>query len=85
MVRGRSSLGFVQDKGQAPGMGKNESLRAEVHMSDPGDQQGRGAARPAPEPTLLGWLGILGLMALVVAGAVVTGRLLGRALALLLQ
>lgn len=54
-------------------------------MSDPGDQQGRDTARRAPEPTVLGWLGILSLMALVVAGAVVTGRLLGRALALVLQ
>lgn len=54
-------------------------------MSDPGKQQGRGTARRAPEPTLLGWLGILGLMALVFAGVVVTGRLLGRALYLVLQ
>lgn len=54
-------------------------------MSDTGKQQGRGTARRAPEPTLLGWLGILGLIALVFAGVAVTGRLLGRALYLVLQ
>ena len=54
-------------------------------MSDPSRQQGRDSARRAPEPTVLGWLGILGLMALVFAGVVVTGRLIGRALYLVLQ
>ena len=86
MVSGRSSPGFVQDKGHAARMGKNGFFAcAEVHMSDPGKQGGPGAARRAPEPTLLGWLGLLGLMALVFAGVVVTGRLLGRALYLVLQ
>ncbi|MEH6433662.1 hypothetical protein [Massilia sp. DD77] len=43
------------------------------------------AMRRAPEPTLRGWIGILGLMAVVFAGAVLTGRLLGRALYLVLS
>ena len=32
------------------------------------------------DPTLFGWLGILGLIAVVLAGAVVTAHLLGRAI-----
>jgi hypothetical protein len=54
-------------------------------MSDPDKQQGHSGTRRVPEPTLRGWLGILGLMALVFTGVVVTGRLLGRALYLVLQ
>ncbi|MBQ5950505.1 hypothetical protein [Massilia sp. ST3] len=52
---------------------------------DQGKEQAYMAVRRVPDPTLRGWLGILGLMAVVFAGALAIGRLLGRALYLVLH
>lgn len=49
-------------------------------MHDPGNTPRPAVKTRVAAPTLSGWLGLLGLIALAFAGAAVTGRLLGRAL-----